>query len=174
LGLGRRNVKREQASFLTRSDLLNPKTVLLDSFFLSNRFPNFSGDIWKYIGEFKKWVFMLTKIMKWVSLFALISATFFWSPSSNYALLLQFLVCGSASLVALEAIKSGKYLWTTAFAGLAILFNPLVAVTFPHSIFPWITALCCSMFLASLIFLKASPRLSLVSITYSGPRSEPL
>jgi hypothetical protein len=117
---------------------------------------------------------MLTKIMKWTSLFALLGATFFLSPRSNYAVPLQFIICGSASLVALEAVKSGQHVWTAAFAGLAVLFNPLVAVTFFHSVFPWVTALCCSMFLASLIFLKAAPRLSIVSITYPGPRSQSL
>jgi hypothetical protein len=69
--------------------------------------------------------------MKWTSLFTLIGALFFWSPASNYGLLLQFVICGSASLVALEAAKSSKHLWTPAFAGLAVVFNPLVAVTFP-------------------------------------------
>jgi Family of unknown function (DUF6804) len=112
--------------------------------------------------------------MKWISLSALISAAFFWSAGSSYALVLQFVVCGSAGLVALEAAKSGKHLCTAAFAGLAVLFNPLAAVTFSHSVFPWVTALCCSMFLASLIFLKAAPRLSVASITYSGPRSQSL
>jgi hypothetical protein len=117
---------------------------------------------------------MLTKIMKWASFLALLGATFFWLPGGNYALLLQFIVCGSAGLVTLEAAKSGKHLWTAAFAGLAVLFNPLVAIPFSHAVFPWVAALCCSMFLAALLYLKAAPRLSLVSITYPGPRSQSL
>jgi|ERR1051326_7182268 hypothetical protein len=116
---------------------------------------------------------MLTKFMKWISLFTLMGAVC-WSPGSNYAVMLQFVICATASLVAIEAAKSGKQLWAAAFAGLAVLFNPLVTVTFPHSVFPWVTALCCSMFLASLIFLKAARRLSIVSITYPRPRSQSL
>ena len=117
---------------------------------------------------------MLTKFMKWISLFTLMGATVGWSPGSSYAVILQFVICGSATLVAIEAAKSGKYLWTAAFAGLAVLFNPLVTVTFSHSLFPWVSAVCCSMFLAALVFLKAAPRLSIVSITYAKPRSESL
>src|SRR6185369_16298280 len=117
---------------------------------------------------------MFTKIMQWVSLLALIGAISFRAPAGNYAVPLQFLICGSASLVALEAAKSGKRLWTAAFAGLAVLFNPLAAVTFSHPVFPWITALCCSMFLAALMFLKAAPGLSMVSAAYPGPRSQSL
>jgi uncharacterized protein DUF6804 len=114
---------------------------------------------------------VLTKIVKWKSLFALLGATFFWSPITNDGLLLQFVVCCSSSLATLEAAKSGKHLWTAAFAGLAVLFSPLVAVTFSHSLFPWVIVLCCSIFLAALFYLKAAPRLSVVSITYPGPRS---
>jgi hypothetical protein len=69
---------------------------------------------------------MLTRIMKLTSLFALIGAMLFWSPASNYAVLLQFVVCGSAGLVACEAAKHGKHLWTPALAALAVLSNPLV------------------------------------------------
>lgn len=112
--------------------------------------------------------------MKWISLFALVGAIFFWSPANNYAVFLQFVVCGSASLVAIEAAKSGKHLWAVAFAGLAVLFNPLVTVTLSHSVFPWLTAFCCSMFLAALAFVKTAPRLSMESITYAKPRSESL
>jgi len=117
---------------------------------------------------------MLTSIMKWTSLSLLMGSFFLWAPANNYAILLQFVICGSATLVALEAGSSGKHVWTAAFAGLAVLFNPLIAVAFSHSVFPWINALCFSMFLASPIFLKAVPRLSIQSITYAGPRSQSL
>jgi len=117
---------------------------------------------------------MLTKIMKWTSLIAFTGAIFFWTPASAYAILLQFVICGSASLVALEAAASGKHLWMAAFAALAVLFNPMVAVTFSHSVFPWVNALGGSMFLASLVFLKTLPKLSIQSITYSEPRSQSL
>lgn len=117
---------------------------------------------------------MFTKIMKWISLSALTGGLFFRSLASSYAVLLQFVICGSASLVTLEAVKSGKYLWAACFTGLAILFNPLVTVAFATSVFPWITSLCCSMVLASLVALKTAPRLSILSITYAGPRSQSL
>jgi uncharacterized protein DUF6804 len=126
------------------------------------------------VGESSKRILVLTKIMKWTSLFVLLGAAFFWSPGGNYGLLLQFVVCGGAGLVTLEAAKSGKHLWTAAFAALAVLFNPLGAVTFFHAVFPWVAALCCSLFLAALFYLKAAPRLSMVSITYPGPRSQSL
>ena len=150
------------------SDLLNPKTVLLEFFFSYRGTASCTGIKPATEGC------MLTRIMKYISLLALIGAPFFWTPSGDYAVVLQFIICGSASLIAFEAGRSGKAVWAVAFTTLAILFNPLVAFTLPHSVLPWINALCSSMFLASLIFLKRTPRLSVLSITYTGPRSQAL
>lgn len=108
---------------------------------------------------------MLTTIMKWCSLIALIGALFFWHPAGGFAILLQFVICASASLVALQAVQSERHFWTVGFAGLAVLFNPVVVVSFSPGIFPWINVLCFAMFLASLKFLKARPKLSMPSIT---------
>lgn len=104
----------------------------------------------------------------------LIGAMFFWTPASNYAIPLQFVICGSAILVAIEAARLGKHLWAYAFGGVALLFNPLLTFTFFHSVFPWVNVLCSSLFLASLVFLKTIPKLSILSITYPGPRSQSL
>ncbi len=112
--------------------------------------------------------------MKWTSIVALMGAVFFWRPAGGYAILLQFVICISAILVALQAARSGKQLWATAFAGLAVLFNPVVTVPVSQSVFLWINVLCFAMFLASLKFVTTAPKLSIPSITYPGPRSESL
>lgn len=117
---------------------------------------------------------MLTTIMKWTSLIALIGALFFWRPASGYATMLQFVICLSAILVAFQAARSGKLLWAIAFAGLVLLFNPVVAVPVSRGVFLWINLLCFTMFLASVKFLKTAPKLSMPSITYPGPRSQSL
>jgi hypothetical protein len=114
---------------------------------------------------------VLTRILQWTSLIALIGALFFWRPAGSYAIVLQFVVCGSAGVVAFQAAQSGRRLWAIAFAGVALLFNPLVAVSFSRGIFPWINVLCLTVFLASLKFLKIDPRLPVLSIADPGPRS---
>jgi Family of unknown function (DUF6804) len=112
--------------------------------------------------------------MKYTSLVALVGALFVWRPAGGYAVLLQFVICGSASLVAWEAARSRKYLWTIVFGAIALLFNPLVTVPFTRGLFPWISIFCFTMFLASLRFLKTAPRVSMASVTYEGPRSQSL
>jgi hypothetical protein len=112
--------------------------------------------------------------MKWTSLVALIGALGFWRPAGGYAIMLQFVICLSAILVAFQAARSGKQLWATAFAGLALLFNPVVTVPISQSVFLWINVLCFTMFLASVKFVKTVPKLSIPSITDPGPRSQSL
>jgi hypothetical protein len=117
---------------------------------------------------------VLTTIMKWASLVALVGAVFFGRRAGGYAIILQFVICISAILVAFQAVRSGKQLWAIPFAGLAVLFNPVVAVPVSQSAFLWVNVLCFAMFLASLKFLKTAPKLSIPSITYPGPGSQSL
>lgn len=117
---------------------------------------------------------MLTRIMKWTSLVALLGALFFWRPVGGYAIMLQFVICISAILVAFQAAQSGKQFWTIAFAGVAVLFNPVITVPFSQRVFLWTNVLCFTMFLASLKFLKTAPKLSIPSITNPGPRNQSL
>jgi uncharacterized protein DUF6804 len=117
---------------------------------------------------------VLTTIMKWTSLIILTGAPFFWRPASGYAIMLEFVICLSAILVSFQAARAGKQLWAIAFAGLAVLLNPVIAVPVSQSIFLWINMLCMIMFLAAVKFLKTDPKLSIQSITYPGPPNQSL
>ena len=50
---------------------------------------------------------MITKVMQWVSLAILLPAVF-WPSSAAYQLVLQFVVCAGALLVAWEAYQIGR------------------------------------------------------------------
>lgn len=117
---------------------------------------------------------MLTKIMKLVSIAALVFAAFFWRSSVNFQTVVQFLVCAAAVMVVIQATRSAKYLWAAAFFVVAVLFNPLLPLAFPGSIFIWVDLLCLTMFLAATAYLQSRPRLSVESVTNTGPRSESL
>jgi hypothetical protein len=117
---------------------------------------------------------MLTRIMKFVSIAALVLAAFFWHSSANFQTVVQFLVCGAATLVVIQAARSGKYLWAAAFFVVAVAFNPLLPLGLPGRIFIWVDLLCLTMFLAATVYLQTRPRLSIASVTNTGPRSESL
>ena len=113
---------------------------------------------------------MLTRIMKWASVAALIVAVFFWRSSLELTMAVEFIVCVAAGLVFVQAIGEHKRLWAAAFFAIAVLFNPIAPVVLSRGIFLGLDAVCLAMFLASLALLKTSPQLSIASITDPDPR----
>jgi hypothetical protein len=96
---------------------------------------------------------MLTKIMKWVCISALLLAVI-WRSSANYQILLEFLVCLGAVLVVLRAWRMGKYPWAAGFVAIAVLFNPIAPIVLPHPILVWADLLCLVSFVLSLAVLR--------------------
>jgi hypothetical protein len=116
---------------------------------------------------------MLTKIMKWVSIVALLLAVL-RLPTGSYQVLFEVVVCLSGLLVATQAVRAGKYLWAPGFAAIAVLFNPVVPVALARRTFLWLDVVCLMTFLVSLAALKTRPTLSIPSITGRTPGSESL
>ncbi len=114
---------------------------------------------------------MLTKIMKWVSIAALLLALL-WRSSANYELVLELVVFASALLVVLQACRAGKYLWGAGFLAIAVLFNPIVPVVLSRKMFLWLGWVSLVTFLVSLAVLKRQPRLSIPPIISPTPGSE--
>lgn len=106
---------------------------------------------------------MLTKTMQGLSIAVLLPAVF-WGSSANYLLLLQWVVCAGALLVAWEAYRSAKQLWAVGFGAIAALFNPLQPWTFSSGTFFWLSLLSIGMFLASFAVLKAKARFEMPSL----------
>ena len=71
---------------------------------------------------------ILLKLIKWISLPALLVA----SPFSQYAARYEFLVDVVISLAAIAsvpwAIRSREYFWAAGFVGIAVVFSPLLLV----------------------------------------------
>jgi hypothetical protein len=116
---------------------------------------------------------MFTKIMKWVSIAALLLAVL-WRPTASYQVLLEILVCVSALLVVTQAVGAGKYFWVVGFVAIAVLFNPVVPLALSRKAFLWLGSVSLLTFLVSLVVLKRHPILSVPSITNRTPGSESL
>jgi hypothetical protein len=112
---------------------------------------------------------MMTKMMKWASIAALITALI-WRPSAGLEILLQFVVCMSALLVLAQAWRARKYLWAVGFVSIAVLFNPVA----PVGMFLWLDIACLATFLISLATVKATPRLSVSGIIHPNRLNESL
>jgi hypothetical protein len=119
---------------------------------------------------------MITRTMKWISMVALAALLpLLWtSPLAPTTLLVAVLVWGGALVVLMQAVSTGRYLWAGGFAFVVLAFNPVLPLTLSRGAFVAIDLLSMTAFLSSLMFLKSGPRLSMVSVTDTAPRSEAL
>jgi len=114
--------------------------------------------------------------MKSVSIAALLLAAMSWRSLTSYQLLLLDLaVFMGAVVVAQQAVRAKRYLWTAAFVAIALLFNPVVPVPRPTAdLFLLMIFVCLAPFAFSLAALKTQPILSIASITDRTPGSQSL
>lgn len=121
---------------------------------------------------------MLTKTMKWLTMAALLTAVMLWRSAANSQLpqfLLGFVVCLGAVVVIMQAVRAKKYVWAGGFAGMALLFNPLLPVLpFDGEWGRLLVLVSIVPFAVSLAALRTQPLLSIASITDRNPGSESL
>ena len=116
---------------------------------------------------------MLTKVMKWIAMAALLVALF-WHPFAENRRLLEFAVLAGAVAVLVQAIRAGKYVWIGLFVAIACIFNPVRPLGVSPSVFLVLDALTLVLFMVSLRGLETRPRMSIASITDRTPGSESL
>jgi hypothetical protein len=116
---------------------------------------------------------MITKIVKWSAIVALVGMNFSRSLP-NVALILQFTIVAAAVIVFTQAAKMHRYIWMSFFLLVAALLNPVIPIPYSTYLFGVVTAFAMLLFFFSLELLQAKPRLSLASITNGMPGSESL
>src|SRR5512146_1899461 len=116
---------------------------------------------------------MPTIIMKCLSIAGLLTAVS-WRESADYRVLLSFVMTVSAIAVIVQAARAERRAWIVLFVAIITLFNPVLTVALPHRLYLWTDLTCLAAFVASLVFLKDKPVLSIASITDRTPGSESL
>jgi hypothetical protein len=116
---------------------------------------------------------MFSRIVKYSCVAALVLATAF-RLEGTASILLQFVVCGGATFVMMQAVRSRKYLWGAAFALIALYFNPVIPITVAWAVSVPISLASLVVFLASVFYPKPTPRMSLATITDLPGRGESL
>jgi hypothetical protein len=108
---------------------------------------------------------MYLKIMISISIAALAVALFV-NTNANYRVILQFLVCASAALIVLHAVRGNvQYLWAGAFLGVAVLFNPIFPIALSNSVFFFLNLICIGAFAGYYTVYQSKPRAAMASIT---------
>ena len=116
---------------------------------------------------------MYSRIVKSTGLAAL-ALTVVVTLQGMSAILLQFMVCGGALFVMIEAVRNRKYIWVAAFAVPVVYFNPVFPIELSRLMALAVVILCALAFLASLRYLGPQPRMSLATITDLPSRGESL
>ena len=116
---------------------------------------------------------MLTKIMKWTAIAALLVGLF-WHPFAENRRLLEFAVLLGTVAVLVQAVRAGKYVWIGLFVAIACVFNPIRPLDVSPSVFLLLDALTLVLFMVSLRALETQPKMSIASITDRTPGSESL
>jgi len=114
---------------------------------------------------------MVTKIIKWSAIAALIEGAFVRSLPS-YGLLTQLVVVAAAAVVLTQAATMRRYIWMTLFLVVACVLNPVFPLAFSNYMFGMVSTLAVLLFFFSLDLLK--PRLSIALITDHMPGRESL
>jgi hypothetical protein len=116
---------------------------------------------------------MLTKIIKWSAIAALIAGAFSRSLP-DLGLVLQFVVAAAAVVIFTQAAMMRRYARMTLFLVLACLLNPVVPIPFSNYVSGIVSVFGVLLFFFSLWLLQPKPRLSIASITDRMPGSESL
>ena len=116
---------------------------------------------------------MLTKVIKWSAIAAVILATLSRSMP-GFQLVLQFAVTAAAVVVVIQSARMRRPVWMSLFLIVTCLFNPVFPVPFSAHISAIVTTFAALLFFFSVELLQTKPRLSMASITDRMPGSESL
>ena len=108
---------------------------------------------------------MYLKIVLIVST-ATLGVALFATSSESYRVLMQFLICASATLFVWRAIRGRvQYFWAGTFCAIAVLFNPVFPLMLPNRAFVWVDLICMALFLVYYSAYKSKPPLAMLSVT---------
>lgn len=118
---------------------------------------------------------MLTRIMKYVSIAALMVAAILWNEVARYGLALRFVIALGSVMVALQATRARKRMWAAGFFAVAVLYNPLLPLgALSGNVALGVVVATIVPFAISIYKLPTVPLLSMPSITGRNPGSRSL
>src|SRR5689334_6585849 len=115
---------------------------------------------------------MSTRIAGWIGLATLPLMLALWSPSPDYGTLVHVAVFAGAWGIAFQTGKAGRYFLATAFAAIAVLFNPIAPVMLSANAFLLACWASAGVFVFALVRLKKKERVPIASISSAIRRSE--
>lgn len=102
----------------------------------------------------------VTRIIKWVSLPVLLTASIFSRYAAAYEGLVDLLICMGATVFALRVGRLREYYWAAGFVAIAIVFSPLELVL---KVFLLMAFTCVAMLAVLLTAFRPQPAMAVRS-----------
>ncbi len=115
---------------------------------------------------------MSTRTVGYIQLAMLPLLLALWGSPPSFGTLLQVVVCAAACAVAFQSGEKHRYALVAAFAGIAVLFNPMLPVVLSPAAFLWVGWVSVVMFLVALVLVKQHARVPITCIADAIRRSE--
>lgn len=112
---------------------------------------------------------MYLKIMIIVAA-ATLGVALFATSNESYRVLMQFLVCASATLMVWHAIRGkAEYFWAGTFCAIAVLFNPIFPFAVPGRVFILLDLISMALFFVYYNACKSKSSLATLSVIDHTP-----
>jgi hypothetical protein len=102
----------------------------------------------------KRMLQKVLKLIKWVSLPALLIGAIFSGLAESYKLLMDMVICLGAVILVQRALRLNEYFWALGFIAIAVVFSPLLLVV---KIFLLMGLTCSASLLALLAAFRPQP-----------------
>jgi len=110
---------------------------------------------------------MFITVTKSFTVAALLAAAIF-DPSGANRQLLGLVVFSGAVVALAQSMRLQEHAWTFGFLMLALVFNPLLGISFSNEVLRWLNLVCLAGFLTSLFVLRPPPLPLPLSIMHSN------
>jgi hypothetical protein len=110
---------------------------------------------------------MFITVTKGFTVAVLLAAAIF-DPAGVNRQLLELVVFAGAIVAAVQSVRLQERAWTFGFVMLALVFNPLLGISFSTAVLRWVNLVCITGFVVSLFVLKSAPLPAALSITHSN------
>ena len=100
---------------------------------------------------------IVTTVVKWVFLSALLIAAMFWRFAASHSLLLDLAVCMGALVLAQRAFGAKQYFGMAGLVAIAVVFSPVLLIL---KIFLLLGLSCAATFAVLLATLRPQPLLA--------------
>jgi hypothetical protein len=102
--------------------------------------------------------FLYREMMSWLPAVILFGGIAFWRIAADFETVFPRVICAVACVAAIQASRNAKYFRVAGFAGIAVLFNPIVPDMVSRIAFSGLYFVCASTAVLCWIMVNIGPK----------------